>query len=114
MSKSEPVTPEVGMGATMGCGSDRYAATIVEVKEFGSGARKGQPRAVLIRLDTSVVVKGSTQDGSAVWQHTPDDSGPVREFTIRPNGKWVQKGQSVRFGTRLGFGHRDAYQDPHR
>ena len=114
MSSPETIVPEVGMGATMGVGSDRYAMTITEVKHFNSGARKGQPRSVTVQSDNATIVGGNSGDGSAQYEYTPDPNGMTREFTIRPNGKWVQRGQGVRFGSRLGIGHRDQHYDPHR
>lgn len=111
--RKETPRPEIGMGATMGFGSDRHAATVIEVRPFKSGARKGEARAVIVQQDTATVVSGSTQDGSASYEYSPDLNGRIREYTIRPNGKWVAKGESLRFGSRLGLGHRSEYYDPH-
>lgn len=105
---SQDITPTVGMGATYAVGSDRYAATIVEVLTFKSGARKGQIRGVVVQDDNAILTGGSEQDGSATYRYEADPTA-ARETYL-----WnAAQGRFMRHGyTRLGLGHRSFYRDP--
>jgi len=104
------ITPEVGMGATYAVGSDRYTCTIVEVLLYGSGARKGQVRGVVAQDDRNQVISGSAQDGSAVWDATPNPDAPRDTYLWNDRRqRFVLKGG----GPGLALGVRAFYQDPH-
>lgn len=101
--------PEVGMGATYAVGSDRYTCTIVAVQRYKSGAHKGQVRAVVAQDDLNRVISGSAQDGSAVWDATPNPN--AEKFTALWNDRrqrFVIQGG----GSGLALGVRNFYQDP--
>lgn len=104
--------PEVGMGATVTHWSDRDPATIVAVRNFKSGARKGLPREIDIQPDDYVVVSGSEGDGSASYEYSRNESAPVITYVVNQRGRWVRKGQGGR-GSGLIMDHRDRYYDPH-
>lgn len=74
------ITPEVGMPATFGIGSDRYAMIVTAVK-----------------LKGRLVVA------------TRPEGGMSREFTLRPNGRYVSKGQT---SGSLSLGVAKDYLDP--
>lgn len=90
-------TPEVGMDATVLYISDRVPTVITAVSPSGKQV--------------------TTWDGKAVkgWVFTPemvfDESPAERVFTLRKNGRWVEKGQDMR-GTGLLVGVKDLYRDP--
>lgn len=104
--------PEVGMGATVTHWSDRDPVTVVAVREFKSGARKGQPREIDVQHDTWKVVSGSAGDGSAKYEYGRDTEGAVATYTVNLKGRWVLKGQGGK-GSGLILGSRDKYFDPH-
>ena len=52
----------VGQGATTSYGSDCYAYTVVGVKRFGSGSRKGQVRELAIQRDICKAIGGTWPD----------------------------------------------------
>jgi hypothetical protein len=105
---AENITPEVGMGVTYAVGSDRYAATIVEVLIFKSGERKGQVRGVVIQDDKAIVTSGSEQDGSAQYRYEPQPNAVKETFLWN-----AQAGRFIRHGyCRLGLGHRSFYRNP--
>lgn len=112
MEGPSATVPEVGMGATITHWSDRDPATVVAVRNFKSGARKGQPREIDLQYDDYEVISGSTQDGSAKYAYTPNTSGPVVTYVINNKGRWVRKGQGAR-GSGLVLGSRSRYYDPH-
>ncbi len=101
-------TPEVGMGVTFLSFSDRSAGTICEVI---------RPDLIGVKPDHAKVVNGSTQDGSAVWEHSPNpdtttiyyrfDDGRWR--SVYKNGnRWCITGNI----SGLIIGRRDHYRDP--
>lgn len=77
--------PEVGMGATVCVGPDRYAATVVEVKLFKTGTRRGEPREITVEFD---------------------QEGEVRQFLRNRWGTWREKGWGA-FGALLLLNYRE-------
>jgi hypothetical protein len=104
--------PEVGMGVTITHWSDRDPGTIVAVRNFKSGTRKGQPREIDIQHDDWKVISGSEGDGSAKYEYTPNTSGPVITYVVNLKGRWVRKGQGGK-GSGLILDSRNRYCDPH-
>jgi hypothetical protein len=100
-----PVVPEVGMGATVAFGSDRYPATVIKVVPFKSGARAGQLREVLVQFDKAKVVGGKWPDFE--YEYETDPVGRELWFVAKANGKFTCN------GIQIGFGHRVRYNDPH-
>jgi len=103
MANANAVIPAIGMGATGYSGTDRRPFTV---------SRITSPRSVWLRADNYKVVSGSAQDGSAVYEITPDENSPEFEVTLRKNGGWYPKGVSMGYGG-YSVGTRDAYMDPH-
>lgn len=112
-------TPVVGMGATILCWTDRHAATITAVYE--SRCRVGKETKSLLHVevkrDNAKVVKGTTMDGSAEYQYTPDPNAAVQAWRFQDN-RWVALERSKRGGWKLcrgeglRIGDRDEYHDP--
>jgi hypothetical protein len=93
------------MGCTICYISDRYPATIVKVNATGG--------TITIREDEAIAVSGSAQDGSVKYRYEENPQGSERVYTRRKNGSYVEKGGSMKNGTRLHIGSRDRYYDPH-
>lgn len=102
MENSRQPAPQVGMGATVIMYSDRHAATIVAVKG----------RRVCIQEDRAVRVDdlGMTDSGQR-YRYKPNAAAPVRWFSRRKNGRYVEEGAAMHNGTALLIGERDAYHD---
>jgi len=103
--------PEVGMAATLLGWTDRHAATVVSVSKCGT--------EIAVRQDHAKVVKGTTYDGSAEYEYTPNLEAAWRHYRRTKTGGW----QAVTFNeaTRrwnkvesngLILGRREEYRDP--
>lgn len=94
-------TPKVGDGATIQYWSDRAAATVIWVSPSG--------HQVEIQEDDAKLTSGTILSEYQEYTYAPDPKG--RKFTVtrRQNGDYRIKGQS----TRVYFGFRKAYRDPH-
>lgn len=93
--------PEVGDGATISIGSDRFPATIVEVLENGK---------VRIQQDNYKLVSGTEQDGSAVYSYSPDKDGNKYLCYQDQRGNWKVWGD---LNKHVALGSRRRYNDPH-
>ena len=102
------IKPEIGMGVTMGCGSDRSAATIVWVSPNGKKAR--------VRYDHRRRVDGRgwfSEDQA--WITLPASEGEEETITLRKDGRWLPKGIGLRTpGFTVTLGVRAPHTDPHR
>lgn len=110
--------PKVGMGVTLLGWTDRYPGTIVSVVELVS---KRWSYEIEIRDDDYKVVSGSTMDGSAVYEFSPNPNGSKSVYRKnRGTGFWSlmrknpDSGKMVmaKSGKGLRIGERDAYYDP--
>jgi len=97
----------IDQAATILMFSDRYAATIVAITRFKTGEKKGQVKSVIVREDTSKIIKGNEQDGSAQYKYSYNDNGEDTEFFVTKDGRFKSKG-----GTFLSIGTRETYRDP--
>jgi hypothetical protein len=93
--------PEVGMGATVCSYTDRKAYTVVEV--WHALVVVQEDRA--IRTDTN----GMSECQSYRYEANPE--GVKLTFTLRRDGRWVLKGESLKGGAVLNLGDRNAYHD---
>jgi len=100
-SNGQPV-PEVGMGATILGWTDRKACTIVEVS--------ASKRSIKVQRDIATRTDDHGASDSQSYNYERDPEGEVREFTLRKNGAYVEKGASMR-GYRLRLGARNEYFD---
>lgn len=77
--------PEVGMGATLLVGSDRYGATIHRVFTYQ------KDKLVLeITLDDTKLISGSAQSESQEYEYTPRPNGEKMYFMKDDRGFWQQ------------------------
>jgi hypothetical protein len=95
-------TPEVGMGATECWYSDRKACTITKVSP--SGKTIETVRDVATRTDST------GPSDSQQYTYARGD-GHATVWTLRSNGRYIRKGDSVRSGVQLLVGERDEFYD---
>lgn len=107
MAKQTQVVPEVGMGATMGVGSDCYPYTIHKVEGQTLWASEDEYE----RTDSNGAYT-ENQD-YRYWNNNEKNEKMWRQFTLRKNGRWVRRGSDMHTGSRLSIGHRKAYRSPH-
>ena len=100
--KLNPLKPEIGMGATMGVGSDRYPYTITEIVS---------PKRIWVQSDEYRRIDSNGQSESQKYTFTRNPHGTKTLITLRKNGRWVRMGEQMG-GTSWAIGRRDAYQDP--
>lgn len=105
MKTIETIIPEVGMGVTLPCGSDRYPGTIQKVVNGG--------RVLVITEDRFQRMDKNGFSESQEYAFMPNPGGTQRVFSLRKNGKYVEVGSDLYTGSRCIVGHRSAYQDPH-
>jgi hypothetical protein len=96
------IKPEVGMGATIGYHSDRHAATIVEVING---------KTVVVQQDTATRTDTNGYSESQKYTFGPCPTAPRKTFTLRNNGRWVEKGTAKQHTPYLVIGHRSEYYD---
>jgi hypothetical protein len=96
-------TPEPGMGATELLWTDRHAGTITWVSANGKRLRWRRDKA--IRTDSY----GMSDVQS--YRYEPDPNAVEVEFTLRKNGRWIQKGSPMRGSGSLMLGTRREYYD---
>lgn len=95
--------PEIGMGVTYSIGSDRYPYTVVEIVNH---------RTIKVQED---IFKRTDENGfseSQTYEYSRNKNAPLKILTLRKNGRWVQKGNSLEDPGRYWVGQRNAYQDP--
>lgn len=100
---SRQTEPEVGMGATILGWTDRYAATIVEVKNNG--------KTVVIQEDNARRIDSNGMSENQTYEHTPNTDAPRKTYTLRKSGQYVKQGEPIQGGGRILIGRRDHYYD---
>ena len=93
--------PEVGMGATVCWYSDRSACTIVGVRRFKTGKRKGQVSSVLVQSDKAFRTDDNGMSDAQSYRFECDPHARISEFKVKADGS---------FGN-LSIGHRSHYHD---
>lgn len=109
--------PVVGMGVTMLGWTDRYPGTITKVDEIAGS--KVTLYIIEVTADKYELVSGTTMDGSAEYEYSPNPDGYVEMF--RKNKKtlmWEPVGRNEngrlvkREGKGIVLGKRERYYDP--
>jgi hypothetical protein len=99
----QTATPNVGDGATLQVGSDRYPYTVIAVLT---------PKKIVLQEDNAIRTddRGYYTE-SQQYRFERNERGETIVATLRSNGKWVSKGGRL---TDPGFylGERSAYRDP--
>lgn len=95
---------QVGDGATIVVGSDRYPATVIEVSD--------SQRVVALQRDHYKRVDNNGMSEDQTYEFSRDERGMVSIFSYREKTKdFVQKGSSAKNGIRAYIGSRNAYYD---
>lgn len=111
------ITAKVGEGVTMLYFSDRHAGTIIDVSPSGKTVRVQRDTATLLNgpdsgePDALVFHAGGFcghMTGVQRYAYAPDPDGAIYTFTLRKNGRYVRKGESVG-GCRLVSGRSESY-----
>ena len=95
------IDPEIGMGATVCYWSDRHAGTIIEVSK----------NCVLVQHDKAIRTDSNGMSDMQTYSYERNPQGQVMEFTLRKNGRWIQRGSDMKNGVSLVIGHRREYYD---
>lgn len=101
MLSSTTPEPEVWMGATVCHYTDRTACTIVGVRRFKTGKRKGQVSSVLVQRDKVIRTDDNGMSDAQSYRYECDPRAHVSEFKVKKDGS---------FGN-LSIGHRSHYHD---
>tara|TARA_R100001510_G_scaffold48859_1_gene46917 strand:+ start:466 stop:786 length:321 start_codon:yes stop_codon:yes gene_type:complete len=100
----ENIRFKVGDGATIFVGSDRYAATVVEVSKTG--------HRVIVQRDSATLVGGNFFGTVQEHEFRRNPDGKKTTFTRRRDGGYREQGCHYNGARFLGAG-RDQYRDPH-
>lgn len=103
VTESKQPVPEVGMGATICYWTDRNAATVVAVSESG--------KQVTVQRDKATRKDNNGMSDCQQYEYERDPNGRLSVFTLRRNGKWVDKGSPMNSGACLSLGRRDEHYD---
>jgi hypothetical protein len=92
-SADSSFTPEIGMGATILCWSDRRACTIIKVT----------PKTITVQMDTATRVdsNGISESQDYVFQSNP--KGHVEVFRMTKRGWRSKNGNSLSIGNRYQY-----------
>lgn len=100
----EQPTPEVGMGATTGYGSDRYPYTVVEILS---------KRKIKLQADSFKRIDNNGMSEVQEYNFYRDVDGHTDVATLRKDGTWVSEHDPLKHGRRFWLGQRSAHFDPH-
>lgn len=103
-----PSIPNVGMGATICYVSDRRACTVVW---HSTSHRHGMPLRVVVQRDTATRTDKLGMSDAQEYSYARNYMGEKREFTLRRDGTYIAKGETMKRGTRLCVGVRDEHFD---
>lgn len=103
MDNSKMPVPEVGMGATELCWSDRHAYTIVEIKS---------PKRIIVQQDHAKRTDNNGMSECQSYEFTPNPDAAKIELSLRKNGRWMPVGQGLKSGgSSFLIGSRQEYYD---
>ena len=100
--------PEIGMGATRLCWTDRIACTIIGVLKYD---KDGRATMIEIQEDKAIRTDDLGMSDSQDYRYEQNLEGSIARYTLRKNGRWVQVGGSHQTGERLLIGVRKHYHD---
>lgn len=99
--------PVIDMPATILAWTDRYGATVIDVRRN----KAGKVTAVLVQEDNAERADTRGMCEHQDWSFTRNTDGRVWEFTARRDGKLVEKGSRKGDGYGLRLGYREKYYD---
>lgn len=102
--------PVVGMGATVLSWTDRHAATIIEVRDYG---------VIVVQRDDAKRVDRNGMSESQTYDYAPNPNGPTYIFKRDRGGAWREcevnertgRVNMLKSGYGLKIGVRDTYHD---
>jgi len=101
------IKPEVAMPATFLSYSDRNPGTVIRIIS---------DKCIEVETCDWKVVGGPYEIGEErKYKYFPNkitEKSNGRLFTLRKNGKWIEKGSAMNTGTAIMLGTRERYQDP--
>ena len=97
------VKPDIGMGVTKLCYSDRHACTVVKVEKNG--------KTVVVQQDHAERLDKNGMSENQHYRFSPDREGTIWVFTLRKNGIYVEEGSRMNSGNRLFLVCRNEYHD---
>jgi|LauGreDrversion4_2_1035121.scaffolds.fasta_scaffold74102_4 hypothetical protein len=83
MSEVTPDVPEIGMGVTRLCWSDRNAFTVIDILSSSE---------IRVQRDRAKRVDNNGMSDCQTWEFQRDPNGSIYHLTLRKNGRWKQKG----------------------
>lgn len=95
--------PKVGDGATICFFSDCRAATVIKVSPSG--------KTVWVQKDNYFRTDSNGMSEDQEYRFERDPEGAIYEFTLRANGRFIQRHHTMRSGTALAVGYRYCYYD---
>jgi hypothetical protein len=101
-AKQSPVTPEIGMGVTQLCWSDRHAFTVIDILS---------PKEIRVQKDRAIRVDNTGMSDSQKWEFQRNPEGSIYHLTLRKNGSWAQKGLSRKNSDGWAIGRREEFFD---
>ena len=101
MKAEKEITPELGMGATEYCWSDRHPWTVIQL--IGK-------KTIVVQSDEAIRVDNHGMSDSQDYIYKRNPEGTTRTLTLRKNGAWIVKGESMR-GKAFGLVYRREYYD---
>jgi hypothetical protein len=69
-------------------------------------------KTIVVQADEYHPAPGHDYYSNQKYTYTRNPQGHTKTFTLRKNGRWVAKGDSIK-GRGLGLGFRRHYSDPH-
>lgn len=103
LSGSTAATPVVGLGATYLGWTDRAPYTIIAVSPDG--------KTLTVQADKYDRTDDNGMSESQKYTYSPNPGGETYIATLRKNGAWVVKGESLKKGKRFAVGYRERYYD---
>jgi hypothetical protein len=101
--QSRQQEPEEGMGCTILMWTDRYAATIVLVS--------ADKKRIWVERDKAIRLDDNGRCEQQIYRYERSETRDSECYSLRKNGRWVKRGESMADGTSLLIGHRKEYYD---
>ena len=96
------IVPEVGMGATELCYSDRHAYTVVDVNAKGT--------RIIVQQDKATRTDNLGMTDCQSYSYEPNPNAPKIGLRLCKNGRWVRAGETQN-GIAFILGRRDEHYD---
>ena len=111
MGNTRSPEPEVGMGVTFLCWTDRHPGTIVGVD------RSGKRPLIAVQGDHAQRVDDNGMSESQTYEYSPNPDAPIGYYRLEDDGRWyrvVRNAETGRWNKRRErciIGHREKYHD---